>query len=290
MTGFGSARRGARGLAVDVEVRSVNHRFLQVKTRLPSPWTGFEPEVEEEIRKRLERGSVYVTIGARQTAPEKHLRLNLPLARRYADLLRSLGRSLRLDGGLEIEDLAALPGVLGAPEPDLREMEREFAAVRGALSGALDRLVAMRDREGKALARDLDRRCASLERGIARVAKRAPAVVAEYREKLRRRLADLLEGAGSGPREEDLAREAALFADRCDVTEEITRLRAHLSEFRRTLRRPGAVGRTLDFLVQEIFRETNTIGSKAADAGIATEVVSLKAELEKIREQVQNVE
>jgi len=290
MTGFGSARRGARGLAVDVEVRSVNHRFLQVKSRLPSPWTGFEPEIEEEVRKRLERGSVYVNVAARHTAPERQLRLNLPLARRYADLLRTLGRSLRLDGSLGIEDLAALPGVLGAPEPDLREMEQEFVAVRGALSGALSRLVAMREREGKALARDLDRRCAALEKGVGRVAKRAPAVVAAYREKLRRRLAELLEGAGTAPREEDLAREAALFADRCDVSEEITRLRAHLGEFRRTLRRPGAVGRTLDFLVQEIFRETNTIGSKAADAEIASEVVALKGELERVREQVQNVE
>jgi uncharacterized protein (TIGR00255 family) len=279
-----------RGLAVDVEVRSVNHRFLQVKARLPAPWAGFEPEVEEIVRRRLERGSVYVTVGARQTAPERDVRLNLPLARRYAALLRTLGRSLRLDGGLEIEDLAALPGVLGASEPDLRESEREFAAVRRALASALDRLVSMRDREGKTLARDLDRRASGIEGRVGKIERRAPAVVAGYREKLGRRMKDLLEGTEARVREEDLAREVAVFADRCDVSEEITRLRSHLREFRRTLRGSGSVGRTLDFLIQEMLRETNTIGSKASDAAIASEVVALKSEIEKVREQVQNVE
>src|SRR5262245_4114387 len=207
MTGFGSARRSARGLAVDVEVRSVNPRYLPGKSRLAGMWSGFAPEIEQEVRRHLERGSVYVTIGARSLAPERELHLHLRLAKRYVALLGEMKRKLRLDGDLDVEKVASLPGVFGAGDADLGEAERRFEAARAALVEALRRLVAMREREGKALVRDLDRRCASMENRVATVSDRAPSVVAEYRDRLRRRMGELLAGTEARLRDEDLARE-----------------------------------------------------------------------------------
>jgi uncharacterized protein (TIGR00255 family) len=290
MTGFGAARREGGGFAVEVEVRTVNHRHLHVKPRVPPNWSEFEAEIEEAVRRRLERGTIYVNVSVAATSPGTTLRANAVLAERYVTLLRSLRRRLRLAGDVEIEDLVSLPGLFLDGTADPRARAQGLAAGKTALRLALEECVRRRAREGRLLAKDLAARARRIRGLVDRIERLRPAAVRRARERLRRRVEEALGKGAVEIREEDFARETALLADRTDVAEEITRLRAHVLEFGRILARPGAVGRTLDFLVQEMAREANTIGAKAADAGIARLVVDLKSELEKVREQAQNLE
>lgn len=288
MTGLGVASRRSGALALRAEVRSVNHKFLQLKVRLPSELALLEPEVEALVRDRLERGSVTLNVTSHGAAQLSAIEVDLAVAKRYKAQLLTLARELKLEAEIGLEDIASLPGVFSS-EPDTAAMQRGRKLLLDVVAGALDSLAEMREREGKALAKDLARHRTAIERIVAVIARRMPVVVRTHQDNLRKRVADLIgEKAVVAPNE--LAREVALLADRLDVTEELTRLESHLAQLAVLSERDGSVGRQLDFLVQEFLREANTIGSKCSDAQVAHAVVELKTQIERLREQVQNVE
>ena len=312
MTGFGAAssagpaaprakrsaggkRAAASGLpSVRSEIRSVNHKYLQVKVRLPGELAWLEHEVEERVRKRLERGAVVVNVSLEAGAALTTATVNADVARRYRDLLAGLSRELDLPGEIELGTLTALPGVLSA-EVDTGALSRAREAVLAAVDAALAALVEMRDHEGAATARDLARNAARIQKVVARIEKRMPRVVKTHQQALTQRVEGLLAGAGHSTasrtvRPEDLAREIALIADRMDVSEELARLGSHLAQLEKLMAKSGAVGRALEFLVQEFLREANTVGSKCNDAQVAHDVIELKTLIERLREQVMNVE
>jgi len=288
MTGFGAGRGEAGGEAISVELRSVNGKFCEVKPRVPRELSALEPELVKTIKARISRGVIDAFVrreagGARGPAP----RADLPLAAAYAKALRDLKESLGLAGEPTVQDLAAMEGVISigdtAPDP-----QAAATALQQAVSAAIDALDQMRRREGEALARDLSARLDAIEKGAREVARLAPLQVDAVRERLASRIAELTRGVSLDPAR--LVQEVAVFADRTDVTEELTRLASHLAQARGLISSQAPAGRKLEFLVQELNREINTIGSKSQHAGIAGMVVELKAELERIREQVQNVE
>ena len=288
MTGFGAGRGQAAGEAVSVELRSVNGKFCEVKPRLPRELAPAEPELIKAIKARLSRGVVDAFVrreaaSGRTVAPQ----IDLPLASAYVKALRELKDALGLAGEPSVQDVAAMEGVISLGETAADPAALSAAMVQ-ALSNALDALEQMRRREGEALARDLSARLSAVEKGAAAIRAAAPQSIDAYRERLAARVAELSRGVPVDPAR--LAQEVAFFADRVDVAEELTRLGSHLAQMRALVAGDAPAGRRLEFLVQELNREVNTIGSKSQHAGIAAQVVELKAEVERIREQVANVE
>jgi uncharacterized protein (TIGR00255 family) len=295
MTGFGRAVVEEEGAAVRVEVRSVNHRHLQVKSRLPGELGHLEPVVEGLVRKALDRGAVTLNVALTRTLAAGVTGINLEVARGYQKTLQQLGRELGV-GGVDLAALLTLPGVVGTPEGDETAGDEEALVLR-AVKQALAALVGMREDEGRSLEDDLKKNATAVGKLVASVEERMPVVVREHHENLVKRVNDLLanhaDGRGDGRStvsEADLPRELALLADRMDVSEEVTRIGSHLAQLDQMIAGGGGVGRKLDFLVQELFREANTIGSKCNDAITAHLVVDLKTHIERLREQVQNVE
>jgi uncharacterized protein (TIGR00255 family) len=292
MTGFGRSSFQLVGLCFDVEVRSVNHRYLDARVRLPRLLAALEGEVRARIQARFARGKVDLSVTLPGgTAPTPRLEIDLDAAREYLRVADELGQGERVAGTLDVGTLLALPGVSRLAEPEIPAEElRE--ALFGAVDAALEALDAMRVAEGAALERDLLERAARVGELAASLEKRASVVQEAVRERLRRRSEQLRQETGLLD-EARLHQEIVIAADRLDVTEEIVRLRSHAEQFRRIIEEGGSgkpVGRRLDFLLQEFGREANTIGSKGCDAPIAYEIVDLKAEIERLREQVQNVE
>jgi uncharacterized protein (TIGR00255 family) len=287
MTGFGAGHGAAGGEALDVEARSVNHKFCEVKVRLPRELAALEHDAVKQVRERLARGGVDVTVRRAGTTGTLVPRVDLELAAAYARAFEELRARLGLAGAVGLADVAAAEGVLRLEERAL-DTDAAREALRAALDAALDGLVAMRAREGEALARDLEVRLAAVEALVARAAELVPRSVDHLKARLAERVEELTRGVPLDPAR--LAQEVALLADRTDVTEEVTRLGSHLAQARALLRSGEPTGRKLDFLVQEMHREVNTIGSKSQSAEIAAIVVSAKAEVERMREQVQNVE
>ena len=288
MTGYGKAEVDSAGGRVVVEVRSVNHRYGEVSVKLPRIFLPFENEIKKAVGQRLKRGKIEVFIQREESAAgSAGPVVNLPLARGYYKAFTSIREALGLAEEVSLALIASQKDVLGVGE---REAAPDAlpAELLAAVQRATDNLDAMRSREGEALLADLHKRRTYLSLAMERVAQRAPQVVAEYVLKLKERV--VLLAGDSSVSEERLAQEVAVMADRCDITEELVRFNSHLLQLDETLNLGEPVGRKLDFLLQEINREVNTIGSKANDAEIAACVVELKSELEKIREQVQNIE
>ena len=294
MTGFGAASLEGGAVSVRAEIRSVNHRHLQVKVRLPSDLGHLEPEVEALVRRRLERGSVAANVGVQRRAGASAPVVDVAAARGYLDVLGELAGGLGIAREISLDTLVGLPGVLAARE-DSSSRDREGELVIRAVGEALDALSKMRAAEGESLRADLEKNAAALAKVAARIAKRMPVVVREHHKSLVRRVDELLSNgrAGNAARAlgpNDLAREIALLADRLDVSEELARFESHLDQWGKVLAKGGSVGRQLDFLVQELLREANTLGAKCSDARVAHAVVELKSLIERLREQVQNVE
>jgi uncharacterized protein (TIGR00255 family) len=287
MTGFGAARGASGAEELDVEIRSVNHKFCEVKVRAPRELGALEVEVARIVKDRLARGGIEVSLrrsgGSSGLAP----RIDVPLAESYARAFRELQARLGVPGALALADVIGAEGVVRLEERSV-DLDAAREAMRRAVGAALDALVEMRAREGEALARDLAGRLALLERSVARVEALAPQSVEHHRARLAERVQELTRGVPLDPGR--LEQEVALLADRTDVTEELTRLRSHVAQVRGLLDLGEPAGRKLDFLVQEMHREVNTIGSKSQSAEIAALVVVTKAEIERMREQVQNVE
>jgi uncharacterized protein (TIGR00255 family) len=289
MTGYGRGECSQRGFKVTVEVSSVNRKQTEIAVNLPRDLEVLEAQIRDEINRRVARGrvTVRVSVHAAEGAGGK-MRINAALAKIYTRELRSLAKSLRLADVVTLDLLARAPGVL-QPAEEFTEAEELWPAMAKALQGALDILLKMRAREGACLARDLTTRAARLRAGVRRVRRLAPRSAQRYRAQLLARI----KAAGlefPALDDERLMKEIFYFADRSDISEELTRLESHFLQFDDCLKSKEPVGRTLDFLAQEMNREVNTLGAKANDSVISREVVLLKAELEKFREQVQNVE
>ncbi len=288
MTGFGTGEIVGAAGRLTVEVRSVNHRFCEIVVRLPRDLSSLEDRVRSLVQASVLRGRVEVAIiRENQGKRPRTVKADLDLARAYASALNDLKRALSLSGTLDLSNLVTLPDLIKIEE-EKEDPEALWPAVADGVRVALDRLIAMREMEGGRLASDLRQRLGRLDGYIAEVGARAPQVVQEYHARLNRRVAEMV---GTAPVDQArLATEVAVFADRSDITEEVTRYQSHLAQFEATLASDGAVGRTLEFIVQELGRETNTIGSKANDLEITRRVISMKSELESLREQIQNVE
>jgi uncharacterized protein (TIGR00255 family) len=290
MTGFGRGTGRAGDTEATVEIRAVNGRFCEVAVRGPRVLNAFDPAVQALCKERLERGSINVSVTLQRRTAEAALAVDRAAARAYGRLLLDLRDAAGLDvhqAPVTLDHLLRYD-VLTSAEPDVEAEQTEaWTAVEPALMEALDRLDAMRVQEGRALREDLTARLDALEQHLAAVAERAPARVSEAQARLRDRLAELAGDDRLNP--DRLETEIALLADRLDVTEEAVRLRSHLAQFRDALDAGEPVGRRLNFLAQELNREVNTIASKANDADLAALAVRMKEELEKVREQVQNV-
>jgi len=288
MTGYGRAENERNGAKITVEINSVNRRQSDIVINLPRELSAFEPRVRQTISERISRGRTNVVVGYERTASAaRNLALDSALARSYHESMRALQDELRVTGEITIGMILQAPGVLRFAEESLAPNDT-WKILEQALQTALDELLKMRTREGKHLAKDLIHRLKIVRQELKEVRKMHPAVAEKYRIALRERLEKA--GFEFAPNDERLLREIALFADRSDVSEELTRLESHLTQFAHHLRKDEPVGRTLEFITQEISRELNTLGAKAGDADISRHVVASKSEVEKIREQIQNLE
>ncbi|HEX4639679.1 MAG TPA: YicC/YloC family endoribonuclease [Chthoniobacterales bacterium] len=288
MTGYGHGETDHNGTKFTVEVNSVNRKQSDIVINLPRDLVALEPQIRQTINENISRGRTNVVVSYHNGsgAPRK-LALDVDLARSYHDAMRALQKELDAPGEITISSILQAPGVMRAPEEAI-DSDDAWPAVERALRSALAELIKMREREGKHLAKDLIRRLKEMRKQIKEIRGLHPDVVKKYRATLLERIQKA--GLPISAEDERLTKEITFFADRADVSEELTRVESHLAQFAHHLRRHEPVGRTLEFITQEIFRELNTLGAKGNDAGISQRVVLCKAELEKIREQIQNLE
>ncbi|MFO0974669.1 MAG: YicC/YloC family endoribonuclease [Phycisphaerae bacterium] len=290
MTGFGASERHEAGVSWRVEIRSLNNRYFKAAIKLPESLGGLETVVEKRLRDRVGRGSITFSLTMKDESPAAASEINVAALRAYADRLLSVGKSLGLNGAIDLAALVTLPGVAQARTVDANTLATFRTLVESLTDAAVSRLVEMRQVEGAALRNDLLSQCEKLRALVAQVRQRGPRVVEEYQQKLRARVNALMAANELSLKADDLIREIAIFADRSDVNEELTRLDGHLDHFAALCDVPEEAGRKLDFLAQEMLREANTVGSKANDGSIARLVVDMKTIIDRIKEQVQNVE
>ena len=280
MTGFGEAQAHEDGHAYHVEIRSVNNRYLKVTLRLPEEYGFLEPELDALLRARLTRGSITVALDVRDLSAAAAQELNVAALQHYLSQLRPV---LEADARLllELASLAQLPGVC---QPHVS------AVVQRLTRDSLDRLMQMRQREGEALLADLRSNCALVRDRLERIRELCPRVVADYQSRLLARVKQLLSGSGVTLAADDLLKEVAVFADRSDISEELARLSSHVDHFDECCGSPEPAGRRLEFIAQEMMREANTIGSKAGDKDIARCAIDIKSAVDRVKEQVLNIE
>jgi len=291
MTGYGRGESVMHGRKVVVEIKSVNHRYNDITVKLPRILNAYEDEVRKRLSERVSRGKTDVYINVESlTAADFNIALNEPLADAYVEKLRYIREKYNTADDVSLSLIARFPDVVTAEKvhDDAQAAREIYETMLAALDDAASAFISMREREGSALKRDILLKNDELKELAASVAEKAPAVAAEYRERLAQRMREVL--ADVNIDESRILTEAALFADRSCVDEELTRLSSHLAQLPEILESGGSAGKKLDFLIQEINREINTIGSKSNDAEITRLVIELKSETEKIREQVQNVE
>jgi uncharacterized protein (TIGR00255 family) len=293
MTGYGEARFQSDRLSLSLELRALNNRYLKVTVRAPEPYNLLEPEFEKSVRRVVRRGTLLVNVHCQREAAAGDFRVNAIALRSYLDQLRSLQGELGL-GKVSGEGLLAqalvLPGVVAEPGNSTFSAEEEWPVFERVLGEALERLQAMRREEGRAMAQELLSYRDQIAGELGRIRDRAPGVIETYRDRLHERVRKLLTELDVEIDRSDLIKEVSIFAERSDIAEEVVRLASHLDQFQDIMEEPESPGRKLEFLTQEMFREANTIGSKASDVDISRHVVEIKGTLEKIRELVQNVE
>jgi uncharacterized protein (TIGR00255 family) len=290
MTGYGRVVASAGGHKYIVEVKSLNHRYLEVAVRLPGSLAALEMEIRKRIGERISRGRIEAAVrvcddDCRESAGR--IRLNMPLARNYHELLGQLRDELHIGEDIGLGALIGFKDIF-VPADVTEDTAATAQGAMQAVEDALAVLVEMKQREGEVLCADMLARLESARVMVEGIAARSPAVLREYRERLRERLAELL--AEVGLDEARFAQEIAYMAEKSDITEEIVRLRSHIEQFAQMLRSDSAAGRKVDFLIQEMNREINTIGAKSGDRKIADAVIEMKSELAKLREQAQNLE
>lgn len=290
MTGFGREVREDGRERIEAEVRSVNHRGLKISVRLSDALAGLQPDLENLVRAHVDRGTVHLDVSYHPLAEERVYAVNREAVRHYAAELGALRAELGLAEPIAIERLALLPGAVVLRPAAAQGVDELFGRVKATVERALAALDLSRRREGAVLGEDLRARRAAIGTALAEVRARIPAALEAHRQRLAERMRQLLEGVGATLEPHDLVREVAIFADRTDISEEVTRLDAHLAELDRALASEAPVGRRLDFLAQEMLREANTMGSKSQDTALVQAVLSIKLEVDKIKEQVANVE
>lgn len=290
MTGYGRAEAIINDKKVSIEIKSLNHRFLEVFVRLPGVFSPLEPEVKRKITDRFARGRLEVSIrrDADQSAnAEGRLELNMPLIRNYYGMLSNLKQEYQLKDEITLGLLLGIKDAVTVAETEI-DLAQVWESLQAILGDAMDSLENMRAQEGEIIGKDLQGRLGLLASFLERIKGKAPQVVAEYQKRLSERVTELM---GNFPVDDArLAQEVAIMAERCDITEEIVRFQSHLIQMDSIMKSNEAVGRKIDFLLQEMNREANTIGSKSPDAEISQIVVDIKTELSRLREQVQNIE
>ncbi len=290
MTGFGEACCQQDGLDVSVEIRTVNSRFFKLSVRAGEGYGQLEPKIEAAVRKSIRRGTVLVNLRIHRAASPDDFAINEDVLDRYRAQLASLAKRWDVPQQPPVQSLLVLPGVIDEGTERAAAPDDDWPLIGKALAQALDGLAQMRAEEGQAMADDLEANRRQIAESLARIQQRAPLVVDAYRQRISERLKKTLDEYDVVLDPADLIREVSLFADRADISEEIVRLQSHLDQFAAVMETDESSGRKLEFLTQEMFRETNTIGSKANDVEIAKEVIEVKTAIERIREMIQNIE
>jgi uncharacterized protein (TIGR00255 family) len=288
MTGFGTSSGREGDLDVTVEIRSVNHRFLSLKQSLPEGLSRYEGEIEKVLRERVARGSVTLSVSMKSLRPAEAALPEAKVVKEYVKRLRAIQKAAGVKGEIEIGALLAVPQLWAVSDNGAEAKAWPF--VRGLVLKAVDDLARMREREGAAIRKDIEARLSRIQHLASVVLKRAPAVLEAYQRKLEERIGTLLQQRGLEVAKADVLREVAIYADKCDASEELQRLSSHVDQFRKILASDGQIGRRLDFLTQEMVREANTLTAKSNDAQVSVQAVEIKAELEKIKEQAENIE
>jgi uncharacterized protein (TIGR00255 family) len=291
MTGYGRAEAVLGGRKYVVEIKSLNHRYLELSLRIPANLLPLEMEIKKKINEHLIRGKIDITI-RRETYSgiegSRLLEVNLPLVKNYYDLLIQLKDLFNLKEDITLDMMAGLKDVFIPLETLEDEITVLWEGLAGVLSNAIAALIDMRQKEGEVLGQDLKARLYLINEHLDEIDARAPRIVLEYQKRLVERIRELMDGMVID--ESRLSQEVAIMAEKSDITEEIVRFRSHIKQFFEMLKSPEAMGRKVDFLIQEMNREVNTIGSKSSDAEVSCHVIEIKSELAKLREQVQNLE
>jgi uncharacterized protein (TIGR00255 family) len=292
MTGYGEARYQSEQLNLSIELRAVNNRYLKIALRATEPYNLLEAEFEKVIRRTVRRGTIQVHLRCQRQMAAQDFQINPIALRSYLTQVRDACRDSGMDKGSEalLAQVLALPGVVPEAGSSSLHVEEEWPLLERVLEQALEKLQGMRLEEGRAMAQELLQHRDHIAAQLEYIRERVPNVAGLYRDRLLERVRGLLSELDVKIDRSDLIKEVSIFAERTDIAEEVVRLASHLDQFQAFLQEPESAGRKLEFLTQEMFRETNTIGSKASDVEISRHVVEIKGTLEKVRELVQNVE
>lgn len=289
MTGFGKGLAENNQGRIKIEIKSLNYKFFEVVNRLPANLAIFEDSIREYLQKRVSRGRLNLFLSYdRGRAAQDEVYIDKAVGKKYYEMIRSLKKSLRLGSEINIGQIVSLPGVV-AYRPQEENAEKLLPLIKRALAEACADLIRSKSREGKLLKKNLQQLIGSIEQSLEKIKRRAPMVAREYKKRLVKNVKELT-GSRRVFNREKIEEEAAIFARNCDISEETQRAASHIAGFKKVLSNHGEVGRRLDFMAQEMYREANTIGAKANDFPISKEVITIKSLIEKIREQVQNVE
>lgn len=290
MTGFGRAESKDDNAILLVEIRSVNNRFLKVSTKLPEPLLPYQERLEKILKNRLSRGSVFMEIEYKSIQETPGFYINLETLKGYYRSVEELKKELGPEGDVPLAALFSLPGICERTKSQENNAEALVPTLERLVDSALNELINMRTQEGKVLGEEITRSKERILKLLKVPEERAHEVVSGYRDRLRKRVSNLLKGVEVELSDNDLAREVAFFAERSDVTEEVARLKSHIGQLEDAINEEGPSGRRQEFLVQEMFREANTMGSKVTDGDMLRAIIDIKMEIEKIKEQVFNVE
>src|SRR5262245_7579623 len=290
MTGFGEAHQQADGLAVMVEVRTINNRYFKFSMRSGEGYTALESQIETAVREKIKRGTVQINLHVQRTTSPDDFSINAAVLESYRQQIQGLQSRWGAHQDVPLENLLSLPGVVNEKLSDPSVAEADWPVIHRTLLVALEHLAKMRRDEGQAMAADLTANCRTIAAELKQIAARAPTVVDAYRLRLEERVRTALAEHQLSLNPADLVREVAVYAERSDISEEIVRLDSHLQQFNEIMASEESAGRKLEFLTQEMLREINTIGSKSTDLQIARHVIEIKATIERLREMIQNIE
>jgi len=290
MTGFGEAHRQGDGVVISVELRTVNSRYFKLSVKCGEGYSALESEIENVVRTQIRRGTIQVALRVDRTKASDDYLINSTVLASYRRQLADLTRQWHEPDPIRLELLMQLPGVVAEHVTTPEDAERDWPLIKQTLLAAMESLAKMRTDEGRAMAADLSSNCQVIASELQLIGSRAPLVITAYRERLTERIQKILNEYTVTLNASDLIREVSLFADRSDISEEVVRLQSHLVQFDEIMSLEESSGRKLEFLTQEMFREANTIGSKANDTTIARHVIDIKAAIERIKEMIQNVE
>jgi uncharacterized protein (TIGR00255 family) len=292
MTGYGEARCQSDQLSLSIELRALNNRYLKVSLRAPDPYHLLEAEFEKTIRKTIKRGTIQVHLRCEHQAAAEDFRINPVALASYVQQVRDITKQMGIVGDTQalLSQVLMLPGVVPESGSRTYQLHDDWPIIEKVLQEALQHLQKMRNEEGAAMAQELLSHRDTIAKHLDVIRKMIPQVVTSFRDRLHERVKEILSELDVKIDRNDLIREVSIFAERSDIAEEVVRLATHLGHFQEIMKEDESPGRKLEFLTQEMFRETNTIGSKASDVGISKQVVEIKGTLEKIRELIQNVE